>query len=175
MNKYEAVAEKLRELSEDDVVNLWNTMVKGEDDGYRHIWENDEDSLNECYEGCSIKEILGSTFGGSYNAEDYYFKYDMHGTLTSFTDLEDSDSPLDMEELATWFCDVFEMTAEYLSDSDLEEDFYDYLIYDCGTEVPSDYNIEKAKADIFEEYGVDFITDDWDDYVQVISDKYETD
>lgn len=99
----EKIIEVLKNLSDDDVIDIWNNKLYPYDNN-EHIFEMSEinDILSNNYTPLEIIEMVQN--GKFYSCDDY-FAFDDCGNLISFNDISDkidlytiADYAIDMEE-----------------------------------------------------------------------------
>lgn len=89
----------LAELSDEDLIELWNTYCEEISDVSReiHYMEDLDEVLNYTFK-LSPSDILNSVIGTDFDLSDYYFNYDaINNDLSSFDDIVDG--PYDFSEL----------------------------------------------------------------------------
>lgn len=89
----------LAELSDEDLIELWNTYCEEISDVSReiHYMEDLDEVLNYTFK-LSPSDILNSIVGTDFNLSEYYFSYDeVNNDLRSFDDI--ADGPYDLSEL----------------------------------------------------------------------------
>lgn len=100
MNKQERLEEWLDNLSDGDLVAIWNEFMY--DDS---IWSNDDYTLNEFFNEYEPYEILCRTFYGEYNLNHDWFYVNGYGNLVSFNNPKSDVSPIYIPELAEQIID----------------------------------------------------------------------
>ncbi len=94
-NNLESVKEYLNDLTNDDLVNIWNEYAR-EHDSDNEIYNNEEEFFQTFFDGRLMEAIRAIAFG-EYRYQDEYIKFDGYANLETFND------PLpyiDIEELA---------------------------------------------------------------------------
>ena len=94
------VIEQLEDLLFCDLVMTYNEYASH--NGYDMIYDNDENTINEMYTNAYDAVMVTNHRG--YNDNDDYFTYDGYGLMSSFSYqlTQDSNCPIDVEELAQW-------------------------------------------------------------------------
>lgn len=84
----------------DTLFEVYNEYLSYNDTTY--IVKNDEDGLNDLFEGRAIFDIIRATCYGSYLITETYAKINDHGNLESFDYLEDM---VDIHKIVDWMLD----------------------------------------------------------------------
>lgn len=161
--------EQLNKLSTDELVNLY--IEYASDNSYESIYNLDESTINELY--TSPWQALYDSNHKDFNDRDYFFTYNGNGHMVSFSNEDDSNCPIDIEELAQWLIseeklseyhltvttldDMLASIEDNISDDnvmlnklgnflmvDLDNDSYEDNVYDVMTEL-SNYNYEQIQ------------------------------
>lgn len=119
------VREAIEALSESEQVELWNERCCYENYMDDYIYYNDPD---EFLSGRTPSEILSEVDTENYNIhEGYAYGGDIHGWV-SFDYLDEENSPYDIDEIISWYCDNegYEQTSlldyeELIEDEDEED------------------------------------------------------
>lgn len=107
-NQLSQVIEQLKYLSTDELVNVY--MDYAEQNSYERIYNLDESTIDELYS--SPWQALYDSNHKDFNDRDYFFTYNGNGHMISFSNEDDKNCPIDIEELAQWIVDN-EMFSEY--------------------------------------------------------------
>lgn len=115
----EKVKEAINNLSESEQVVLWNDRCIYENYMDDYIKNNDPD---EFLYGQSPSEIISAIDTKNYDIHDDWACYTIYGWV-SFGWLSDENSPFDIDEIISWYCDNegYEQT-DYLDYEELIED-----------------------------------------------------
>ena len=105
--QFNQVVKQLEEYDTEAMVNIYNQYADAI--RYERIRDNDEHTINDLYS--NPYDALLATSYGDYNISDDYF-YSHNGNLISFNYLNCENSPIDIEELATWLISEDKL-AEY--------------------------------------------------------------
>lgn len=104
-NRKDAIKYALESMSDTDLVRVWNayndTVYYGSREGRIYNTENDIDdelSFETPY------RILNMMYCGDFNPRHTWFTFDGADNLVSFEYLDDTNSPIDLDELAE-YCD----------------------------------------------------------------------
>lgn len=112
----EKVKEQIEGLTEAEQVAIWNEycekIVYAED----IIEVND---LDELLAGKTLSEVASIACTDAYNPYDDYVCFDGYGKLKSFSNINEYNSPFEMDDLIDWIVDN-EDTLGYFSDYDVE-------------------------------------------------------
>lgn len=95
------VIEQLNQLSTDELVNVY--MDYAEQNSYERIYNLDESTIDELYS--SPWQALYDSNHKGFNDRDYFFTYNGNGHMVSFSNEDDDNCPIDIEELAQWIVD----------------------------------------------------------------------
>ena len=96
------VKEAIEALSDWEQVNLWNERCEYENYMDDYIYNNDPDELMA---GQSPLEILSAVDTENYSIHDSFaYGGSIYG-WQSFNYLEDENSPFDIDEIISWYCD----------------------------------------------------------------------
>lgn len=95
------VIKQLEQLSTDELVNVY--MDYAEQNSYERIYNLDESTIDELYS--SPWQALYDSNHKDFNDRDYFFTYNGNGHMVSFSNEDDSNCPIDIEELAQWIVD----------------------------------------------------------------------
>ena len=96
------VKEAIEALSDWEQVNLWNERCEYENYMDDYIYNNDPDELMA---GQSPLEILSAVDTENYSIhDDWAYGGSIYG-WQSFNYLEDENSPFDIDEIISWYCD----------------------------------------------------------------------
>lgn len=82
-------------------VNIWNKFNHAHN-SHLHIFENDEQTLNELYYRNAYKLAYHIHYG-EYDYNDTYMYYDDLGRLISFSDELTFRNLIDIDETITWY------------------------------------------------------------------------
>lgn len=102
------VIEQLNHLSTDELVNVY--IEYASDNSYETIYNLDESTINELYN--SPWQALYDSNHKDFNDRDFFFTYNGNGHMVSFSNEDDKNCPIDIEELAQWIVDN-ELYSEY--------------------------------------------------------------
>ena len=103
-----AMIEVINDMTDDDLISLYNEMVEDQNRMDDRIYYNDEATLEEHFS--SVLSAIRACFYGDYRFHDNYFVYNGYANLESFDNPKDH---VDIEELANWA--VLEEKEELLS------------------------------------------------------------
>ena len=92
------VIEQLNHLSTDELVNTYNDYA--DQNSYVRINNLDEGTINELYS--SPWQALYDSNHKDFNDRDYFFTYNGNGHMISFSNEDDDNCPIDIEDLAQW-------------------------------------------------------------------------
>lgn len=117
------VIEQLNHLSTDELVNVY--MDYAEQNSYERIYNLDENTINELYS--SPWQALYESNHKDFNDRDYFFTYNGNGHMVSFSNEDDKNCPIDIEELSQWIVD-----NDLFNDYDIEvttlDDMYNAIL-----------------------------------------------
>lgn len=114
------VREAIEALSEYEQVELWNERCCDENYMDNYIYDNDPD---EFLSGCKPSEILSAVDTENYKTnDDWAYGGSIYG-WQSFSYLDAENSPFDVDEIISWYCDNegYEVTS-LLDEEELIED-----------------------------------------------------
>lgn len=116
----EKVKEAIYDLAEWEQVNLWNERCEYENYVDDYIYDNDPDEFM-C--GQRPSEILSAVDMKNYSIHDSWAYGGSFYGWRSFNYLDDGNSPFDIDEIISWYCDYegYEQT-DYLDYEELIED-----------------------------------------------------
>ena len=111
-NNLDAIKEHLTDLSNDELVNIWNTYARehASDD---EIYNNDDEFFNTFFESKTPEAVRAVCFG-EYRYQDEYVQFNGYANLESFNDASDN---IDIDLLAA---EILENPQDY--DIELEEE-----------------------------------------------------
>ena len=144
----EKVREAINDLSEWEQVELWNERCEDENYMDDYIYDNDPDELM-C--GQKPSDILSRVDMENYDLNSDWACYSIYGWV-SFGWLSDKNSPFDIDELISWYCDNegYEQTDlldyEELIEDEEDEDFEEG--FDFGDEDSIIYEVECACGEV---------------------------
>lgn len=95
------VIEQLNNLSTDELVSVY--IEYASNNSYETIYNLDESTINELY--TSPWQALYDSNHKDFNDRDYFFTYNGNGHMVSFSNEDDDNCPIDIEELAQWIVD----------------------------------------------------------------------
>lgn len=117
------VIEQLNQLSTDELVNVY--IDYAEQNSYERIYNLDESTINELYS--SPWQALYDSNHKDFNDRDYFFTYNGNGHMISFSNEDEDNCPIDVEELAQWVVD-----NDLFNDYDIEvttlDDMYNAIL-----------------------------------------------
>ena len=152
----------LKDMTSETQVSLWN-LYCNEQNADDYIYDNDEYQLSEMFSGPSaVIDALRAVSYGDYRFTDEYVKFNAYGNLVSF-DSYDVEEYIDFDEL-----------ADYLMENGDENDNFDDEDLSCLKDDFIAYYEEKTgktfvEDDNFDCIGYDFITTDWDEIIEELS------
>lgn len=153
MNQENAIKNVLQDMTNSQLLNLWNTYCNNYNmDDY--IYENDEEELQ--YMFSSIDEALRAACYGSYNYTDPYVKFNAYGNLQSLTDM-DVKCEIDFDTLVDYLMEHGD-EDEVFDDADKEtlmENFIEFYEETTGKEFDED------KISVVD----DLISTDWESII----------
>lgn len=115
-----AVAEYLGKQNSNTIVEWWRDYcynTNGYDDD---VFDMDE--FDELMNAKGAWEATRAAFFGDFNPTHNWFRFNAYGNLESFDYWDDSNSPIDLDEIASWICgnpEVASHEAWYGGDSEL--------------------------------------------------------
>ena len=145
-NTKEAIVEYLENLSNDELLSLYNIMAREyyPDD---EIYYNDEYFFNVFFENRVLEAVRAVSFG-EYNYSDTYVKFNGYANLETFNDVSDE---IDISELAEYIkehpedFDDIELTNEL---EDFIRESYEKVKY-VWKKSPSKYYVYKEDEEIY--------------------------
>ena len=116
----EKVREAINNLSEREQMELWNERCCYENYMDDYIYDNDPD---EFLSGCKPSEILSAVDTENYSIhDDWAYGGSIYG-WQSFRYLDAENSPFDVDEVISWYCDnEGYMQTSLLDEEELIED-----------------------------------------------------
>ena len=117
------VIEQLNNLSTDELVSVY--IEYASNNSYETIYNLDESTINELYS--SPWQALYDSNHKDFNDRDYFFTYNGNGHMISFSNEDDDNCPIDIEELAQWIVDN-ELFNEYHIEVTTLEDMYNAIL-----------------------------------------------
>lgn len=126
------VIEQLKQLSTDELVNVY--MDYAEQNSYERIYNLDESTIDELYS--SPWQALYDSNHKDFNDRDYFFTYNGNGHMVSFSNEDDDNCPIDIEELSQWIVDN-DLYNEY----DLEVTTLDDMLASIEDNINDDENL----------------------------------
>lgn len=142
-NQLSQVIEQLNQLSTDELVNVYIDYAK--DNSYETIYNLDESTINELYS--SPWQALYDSNHKDFNDRDYFFTYNGNGHMISFSNEDDSNCPIDIEELAQWIVD-----NDLFNDYDIEVTTLDDMLASIEDSInDDDYLISKLYERIYKD------------------------
>ena len=114
------IASKLLELETKDIVPIHNEYC--EVMGYEDNRVEYMDSLDDIFCDTTPLNIAMRIFYGDFNPNDNFFTFNGYGNLVSFDYYDDSNSPIEISELAEWLADSPNYLKDYFDDVDMWED-----------------------------------------------------
>lgn len=146
------VIEQLNQLSTDELVNVY--MDYAEQNSYERIYNLDESTINELYS--SPWQALYDSNHKGFNDRDYFFTYNGNGHMISFSNEDDDNSPIDIEELSQWIVD-----NELFNDYNIEVTTLDDMLASIEDNITDDETMTYKLADyINESYDSDDVASD---------------
>lgn len=100
MTKEERLEEWLNNLSDGDLIAIWNECM--EEDS---IWSNDDYTLNEYFNGLEPYELLCRVLYGDYELSHDWFYINAYGNVCSFNNPKSDASPIYIPELVEQIID----------------------------------------------------------------------
>lgn len=129
------VIEQLNQLSTDELVNVY--IDYAEQNSYERIYNLDESTINELYS--SPWQALYDSNHKDFNDRDYFFTYNGNGHMVSFSNEDDDNCPIDIEELAQWISNN-ELYNEY----DIEVTTLDDMLASIEDNITDDEHLLKT-------------------------------
>ena len=137
----EKVKEAIYDLADWEQVNLWNERCEYENYMDDYIYDNDPDELM-C--GQKPSEILSAVDTEEYSIhDDWAYGGSIYG-WQSFNYLDDENSPFDIDEIISWYCDNegYEQTnlldyEELIEDEEEDEEEQQERLEGCRKRQPS--------------------------------------
>ena len=123
------VIEQLNNLPTDELVNLY--IEYASDNSYETIYNLDENTINELYS--SPWQALYDSNHKDFNDRDYFFTYNGNGHMVSFSNEDDDNCPIDIEELAQWI-----VSNEIDNDFDIEVTTLDDILTSIEDNITDD-------------------------------------
>ena len=136
------VIEQINHLSTDELVNTYNDYA--DQNSYDRINNLDEGTINELYS--SPWQALYDSNHKDFNDRDYFFTYNGNGHMISFSNEDDNNCPIDIEELAQWIVD-----NELYDDYNLEVTTLDDMIASIEDNITDDENLTYKLANYINE------------------------
>lgn len=96
--KHDAIVAVLNNMDIADLVSTYNQMA--EDNYDETIYTNEDYTLNELFSEPS--EAIRATVYGDYHYNDDYCYFNGYGNLCSFSGLNETACPIDLDEVARW-------------------------------------------------------------------------
>lgn len=122
----------------DSLVIIYNDYASN--NGYERIYDLDENTINELYN--SPWQALYDSNHKDFNDRDYFFTYNGNGHMVSFSNEDDSNSPIDISELAQWL-----ISEDKLSDYDIEVVTLDDMLASIEDNITDDSELLKKLTD----------------------------
>mgnify|MGYP003307885407 CR=1 FL=1 len=152
------------------IINAWNRYCEDNNDPDSMV--EYMDSFNELFDGMTPTEIAERVSHGSFCSGDDYWCFNAYGNIKTFSYWDDSDSPVDIYDVAEWLIDNGDSDTEEIDTDDLAEGFLDEYFPD------DDRDKMEHLIDIYcEEECFDILTEDWDDLAANLKyalEKYDT-
>ena len=118
-NLKEMLINQMHEMSEDEIMYLWNDYAY-DCDSDEAIYENNADELNELFK--SPSEAIRAIYFGDYTFNDPYFYFNDYGNIQSVYNLiRDTNSIVSLSELADWLLED-ERYENYDFEIDINDD-----------------------------------------------------
>lgn len=93
---------KLDNLTDTELIGLWNDMIGEQGREGDRIHENTPDHFNRWFNESTPMEIAFMMSYGLYDTDDKFFMLSVQDDLISFNSLEESKCPFDLNELEDW-------------------------------------------------------------------------
>ena len=165
MFNIEKIKEAITDLTNDEMVALWNDYCEANNYYDDYIEYND---IDELLYGLKPSEVLNRIDKDKYDQDDKYCSIGGWGEYVSFDYVDDNGSPFDLESLAQWIYEN-EDACGYLDeddisdcfdaisfvDNEMDEEDVDTFIEDNGIEVDEDIDKYDACKDYLESLGND--------------------
>lgn len=111
------VIEQLEGLLFYDLVMTYNEYASN--NGYETIYNLDESTINELYN--SPWQALYDSNHKDFSVRDYFFTYNGNGRMVSFSNEDDSNCPIDVEDLAQWLVSEDKLSGYYITITTLDD------------------------------------------------------
>lgn len=152
------VAKAILCYEDEEVVDAWNMYCRERNKEDYHVYYMSE--FDEVYREVLPSEIASAAKSSKFDPDqDRYFAYNESGNLTSFTNVDEEDSVIELGELAEWLIKSnghVENCRVIIEDTDIWDVFTEeYLaeIYDGGIR-----NTMNCVKEFCEKNGIDFNT-----------------
>lgn len=161
MNKKESIEQIIRETwSNSDIISTWNERCEDENcmDDIISSMDEFEEEAKSTIDSMGVGYFLDRIQYGNFRYSDDFWGYNGYGNFISFSDpIDDSDSPIDMDELINWLIENGDYDISVGIDTEeLKKDFVDE--YYCGDDKASE-----AIDYLINEEGFDLLMDNWDE------------
>ena len=154
MNQENAIKSVLKDMTNSQLLNLWDTYCNNSTNMDDYIYENDDEELQ--YMFSSISEALRAACYGNYNFTDPYVKFNAYGNLQSLSDM-DVIHEIDLDVLVDYLMENGDENNVF-DDADKEtlmENFIEFYEETTGKEFDED-NISVVD---------DLISTDWESII----------
>ena len=178
MFNIEKIKEAITDLTDGEMVALWNDYCEANNYYDDYIEYND---IDELLYGLKPSEVLSRIDKDKYDQNDRYCSIDGWGEYVSFDYVDDSNSPFDLDSLAQWiyenedalgYLDEDDLTDHFnynsFVDSEMDNDDVEQFLISNDVSFNEDDD-EITRADLVKDYLED-LEDDVDEITEALSD-----